>query len=100
MQRMPSVASIEITPGTFTELRGQQEIMEYLRQDRIASTECPFCCETIYSVDDAAMVLCPACRSIVPTTPTEHDGQGFALGFSAHDWPDLQREALGMAPAP
>lgn len=81
----------EITPGNFHVLRGHQETLQYVRQDKIASTTCPACSDTVYSINDAAMVVCPTCRSIAPTQI--ENGDGLALGFSAYDWFDIQRES-------
>lgn len=88
---------VEISPGNFQSLRGHQETLQYVRRDEVGSTTCLFCHDTIYSINDAAMVVCPTCRSISPTTTTEN-GEGLALGFSAHEWLDIQREALNMPP--
>jgi hypothetical protein len=67
--------------------------LEYVRKDEVASTTCLFCSDTIYAINDAAMTVCPTCRCI---TPMHADGDGLALGFSAHEWLEIQREALAM----
>jgi hypothetical protein len=85
--------SVEISPGNFQVLRGHQETLEYVRKDEVASTTCLFCSDTIYAINDAAMTVCPTCRCI---TPMHADGDGLALGFSAHEWLEIQREALAM----
>eukprot|EP00977_Amphora_coffeiformis_P026892 scaffold31414_cov183-Amphora_coffeaeformis.AAC.11 len=85
--------TVEISPGNFQILRGHQETLRYVRRDEVASTTCLSCSDTIYAINDAAMVVCPTCRSI---TPMRSEGNGLALGFTAHEWLDIQREALAM----
>lgn len=91
-QQEPS-RTVEISPGNFQTLRGHQETLRYVRRDEVASTTCLSCSDTIYAINDAAMVVCPTCRSI---TPMRSEGDGLALGFTAHEWLDIQREALAM----
>lgn len=92
--RTNNQATVEISPGHHQVLRGHQETLRYVREDKVASTECLFCNDTVYAVNDAAMVFCPNCRSI---TPLDVDGgDGLALGFGGHEWLSIQREALNM----
>jgi hypothetical protein len=89
-----NTTTIEISPGHHQVLRGHQETLRYVREDRVASTECLFCNDSVYAVNDAAMVFCPNCRSITPLNVD--GGNGLALGFSGHEWLSIQREALNM----
>ena len=93
-----SNTNIEISPGNFQTLRGHKETLQYVREDKIASTTCLFCSDTIYAINDAAMVVCCTCRSITPMQEAVGDGHGLALGFSAHEWLEIQREALAIPP--
>ena len=85
--------TVEISPGNFQTLRGHHETLRYVRRDAVASTTCLSCNDTIYAINDAAMVVCPTCRSV---TPMRSEGDGLALGFTAHEWLDIQREAVAM----
>ena len=89
----PPAPRIEISPGNHQVLRGHKETLRYVRRDAVASATCLFCQDTVFCVNDAALVVCPTCRSI---SPLGDDGHGLALGFSGHEWLEIQREALAM----
>lgn len=91
---------VEITPGDFQVLRGHKETLEYVRREQVASTVCLCCNDTIYAINDAALVVCPTCRSITPmqssSSADSGSADGLALGFTTYEWFEVQREALNM----
>lgn len=80
--------TVEIGPGRFKDVRGAEETMRYMRQNRCRRVRCVACDENLLCVDDCEMVICSKCRLI---SPLSNDGgksvYGVGLGVS-------QREAI------
>jgi hypothetical protein len=68
----------EVSPGHWVELRGCEETLSALRRNFSRDVNC-FCCDRrIRVIKDAAMSLCPECRTIAPFND---NGNGVGLGF-------------------
>jgi hypothetical protein len=86
---------IEISPGFSLPLRGSQETLRAVRQRQIATATCLCCGESVHAIQDAAMIICPTCRTIVPFDDSP-SGHGLALGFATWDLPEIQKAAFAM----
>jgi hypothetical protein len=75
---------IEIAPGIKLRLRGSQETWEAIARDYYVPGLCWGCSQTIFGIQDAAYVLCPACRTVNPMEGTFESPEisGVGLGFT------------------
>jgi hypothetical protein len=75
---------IEVAPGIQLRLRGSQETWEAIARDFYVPSLCWGCSETIFVIQDAAYVLCPACRTVSPMEGTFESPEtaGVGLGFT------------------
>jgi hypothetical protein len=75
---------IEVAPGVKLRLRGSQETWEAIARDYYVPGLCWGCSETIFVIQDAAYVLCPACRTVSPMEGTFENPEvsGVGLGFT------------------
>jgi hypothetical protein len=78
---------IEVAPGVKMRLRGSHETWIAISQDLYVPGFCWGCLETIFVIQDAAYVLCPACRTVSPMDGTfeRPDVSGVGLGFTFDD---------------
>jgi hypothetical protein len=79
-----SSPAIEVAPGIQLRLRGSQETWEAISRDYYVPGLCWGCSETIFVIQDAAYVLCPACRTVSPMDGTfeQPEVSGVGLGFT------------------
>ena len=70
-------SQFEVVHGHWVELRGAEEKWSALRRNFAIDMHCPCCDTRMHVIKDAAMVLCPGCRTIVPFN--DH-GNGMGLG--------------------
>jgi hypothetical protein len=78
--------TIEVSPGEFLRLRGAEETWRAIRVDFYMPCECICCSVTIFCIQDADYILCPACRVIGPMEGAfkTSDG-GVGLGFTMRE---------------
>jgi len=69
---------IEVSPGQFAELRGSKETMNALLSKFSREIVCACCSTRIEFIRDAAMVICPSCRVVIPLD--NKNGRGLGLG--------------------
>ena len=96
--RTTTPKQIEICPGFSMPLRGAEETLDYLGQgdpSLIASTFCFACNHNVHVLADAALGLCPTCRSVIPLEDNDN-GHGVSLGFLAHERDELQAVANSL----
>jgi hypothetical protein len=75
---------IEVYPGAFMRLRGADETWNAIKYDFYMPCMCICCNLTLFCIQDAIFVLCPACRSVSPLDGVILDGYdgGVGLGFT------------------
>jgi hypothetical protein len=90
------ISTIEVSPGLYLPLRGADETWRAIECDFYEPTACLICSLTIFCIQDADYVLCPACRVVNPM-----DGRGdchtvntgsVGLGFTLDDLAKWQSE--------
>mmetsp|Transcript_11349 Transcript_11349/g.16676 ORF Transcript_11349/g.16676 Transcript_11349/m.16676 type:complete len:260 (+) Transcript_11349:122-901(+) len=69
---------IEISPGHWIELRGSTETLKAFQNKFFCQVECYGCSHQIQCIGDAAMILCPTCRVVIPID--NERGRGLGLG--------------------
>jgi hypothetical protein len=72
---------VEVAPGQWVELRGSEETWHAVQRNYTRKVECFSCTIQMHAIQDAALVLCPECRMIVPFND---DGEGLGLGVRVH----------------
>ena len=75
---------LEIEQGKLERLRGSKEMMQALNAGFVRTTDCLFCQCHMVCIADAAMALCPTCRSISPIDHSAHQSwecHGVGLGM-------------------
>jgi hypothetical protein len=93
-----AIATIEVSPGEYLRLRGAEETWRAIRVDFCMPSECICCTLTLFCIQDAAFVLCPACRVISPMTLTaggafqSSSNGGVGLGFTMSELAKWQGE--------
>jgi hypothetical protein len=75
---------VEVMPGTFVPLRGSAETWAAVQSGHITRTTCFSCTTRLVCIDDADMVMCPACQLISPVDGGLGGG-GLGLGMKADD---------------
>jgi hypothetical protein len=91
-----SYPMIEVAPGNFLRLRGAEETWHAIQNDFYSPCICLCCEETLFCIENASYVLCPACRVVSPLEQC-HDGEsegGVGLGFTMENLAKWQREVL------
>lgn len=73
-------SKVEIAPGYWVTLRGSNETWSAIERGFSRQVQCPCCLQHMLVIEDAAMALCPECRTIVPIND---DGNGLGLGAKA-----------------
>lgn len=73
-------SQVEISPDYWVALRGSAETWHALERGFSREVQCPCCSERILVIQDAALALCPECRTIIPINP---NGNGLGLGAKA-----------------
>ena len=77
---------LEIEKGKLERLRGSKEMMQALNVGYVRQVDCLCCPCHMVCIADAAMVLCPNCRSISPIELSAHPSMecyGVGLGMEA-----------------
>jgi len=77
-------STVEIAPGKYMDLRGSKETWDALERNFSQQINCACCSTQIRFIRDAAMVICPVCRMILPVD-NEH---GFGLGLGVKVEPE------------
>ena len=70
-------SQVEISPNYWVALRGSDETWHALERGFSREIQCPCCSERSLVIADAALALCPECRSIIPI---QDHGHGLGLG--------------------
>jgi hypothetical protein len=73
---------VEVTPGTYVKLRGSVETWHAIQTGRTTRTACLSCTVMLLCIQDADMIMCPACRSISPVDRDNFGGGGLGLGMA------------------
>jgi hypothetical protein len=73
--------TVEISPGEFLRLRSTNETWDAVLNDFYMPCMCVSCEITLFCIQDACCVVCPACREISPLDVTNPDG-GVGLGLT------------------
>jgi len=76
----------EVVPGHWVDLRGAEETWSALQRNFSIVMLCPCCDTRMHVIKDAAMVLCPGCRTIVPVNDNGN-GMGLGVMISEEDAP-------------
>jgi hypothetical protein len=84
-------AQVEIAPGYWVALRGSKETWNALQQGFSLQVHCPCCSQDMLVIADAAMALCPECRTVVPISD---DGDGLGLGARVFQRPGISKSPL------
>lgn len=84
--------TIEVSPGEHLRLRGAHETWQAVQVDFYMPCECMCCPLTLFCIQDADFVLCPACKVVSPMAGASagNDG-GVGLGFTLENlaqWQD------------
>lgn len=91
--------TIEVAPGFFVPLRGAQETMAYIQQDRYTTASCFACTYEMFCIDNAEFILCPLCKTVGPLLIESDDiaqdrREGVGLGFTIEHLQKCQSEII------
>lgn len=87
--------TVEVSPGEFLRLRSTKETWDAFLNDFYMPCVCVCCDITLFCIQDACCVVCPACREISPLEATEPEG-GVGLGFTTETLATWQDEIRRM----
>jgi hypothetical protein len=95
-QHTPTHRMLLVMPGQWVRLRGADETWNAIRRDYYEPCICIDCCNEMFCISDAWLVLCPRCRSISPledkVTTARREG-GIGLGFTTDTLSEVQADA-------
>ena len=81
-----TLGSIEIAPGEHRTLLGAAASWKSIQDDTYVACRCILCDIDVFTVPEAAYVLCPSCRTVVPTEDQHaKDDTIVCLGFTPRD---------------
>jgi hypothetical protein len=83
-----------VSPGEFVRLRGANETWQAIKNDFYMPCMCICCNLTLFCIQDAICVICPACRIVSPLEGVVYDGYdgGVGLGFTIEELSKWQQE--------
>jgi hypothetical protein len=85
---------IEVAPGEFMRLRGAHETWKAIQNDFYVPCAC-FCCDlTLFCIQDATYVLCPACQVVNPLEKIDGYDGGVGLGFTMTELAEWQNDII------
>jgi hypothetical protein len=86
--------TIEVSPGVVLRLRGADETRRAIVTNFYMPCRCPCCETTLFSIKDAAFVVCPKCRVVSPLEGAIYSGYdgGVGLGFTMEELAQSQNE--------
>jgi hypothetical protein len=88
-----STTTIEVSPGEHLRLRGAEETWRAVQVDFYMPSECMCCTLTVFCIQDASFILCPACRVVSPMVGASAGCQGgVGLGFTMEDLAKWQQD--------
>jgi hypothetical protein len=85
-----------VTPGQWMRLRGADETWNAIQRDYYEPCICVDCCNEMFCISDAWLVLCPHCQSISPlagNVETLRREGGIGLGFTVDTLSEVQADA-------
>jgi hypothetical protein len=87
---------IQVAPGMQATLRSSDETWEAIKNDFYMPGLCLGCNSTLFVIQDAAYILCPACHTVSPMDGVYVDAvnAGVGLGFKYDDLVRWQAEIL------
>jgi hypothetical protein len=83
--------TVEVSPGEFLRLRSTKETWDAVLNDFYMPCMCVSCEITLFCIQDACCVVCPACREIRPMDAPGLDG-GVGLGLTIETLAEWQAE--------
>ena len=99
-EELEAQISIEISPGSFANLRGVREILDCVENDRYETTTCFACALQLCCIDSVEYVICPTCKVVGPFVRGATAGEsevprvGVGLGFTVEQLQGLQNDIL------